>query len=231
MLLPQILLENFKSNNGLCLISGQRDSRLFEVFCDLIKLKIENKKKCLIVSPHQFDIQGSMQFNYILSAKMLLESAESADVIFIIGDEFMELKNASMILTEKGHQVFYSISAQSLPIALRKLMGSLVEDESYRMADALKIAVWQMMAGEVPLHEYLTLNNELKKMLSKKDFEKIENILDEVELNNNLKAVQRLGLNQSLLQAIIRRKVEIKNAFTYSRKPDQFDQILRKVGI
>ncbi|MGE5085298.1 MAG: hypothetical protein ACM3MG_03295 [Bacillota bacterium] len=40
-----------------------------------------------------------------------------------------------------------------------------------------------------------------------------------------------LTLNQSLLQHLIRRRIDLKTAFETSREPDHLDQLLKKVGI
>jgi twitching motility protein PilT len=38
-------------------------------------------------------------------------------------------------------------------------------------------------------------------------------------------------LNQSLLQLLLRRRIEMRAAFAESSDPDEFDQLLKKVGI
>lgn len=67
---------------------------------------------------------------------------------------------------------------------------------------------------------------QVRGLIEDQDLKSLENLLTQAPENSGI-----LTLNQSLLQHLIRRRVDLKTAFEVSRDPDNLDQLLKKVGI
>ena len=99
------------------------------------------------------------------------------------------------------------------------------------MAEVLSMVVGQRaMAGlagdRLFAHEILTVKPQVRELIEKEDVHGLERLVLQAPENSGI-----LTLNQSLLQHLIRRRVDIKTAFEVSRDPDGLDALLKKVGI
>lgn len=74
--------------------------------------------------------------------------------------------------------------------------------------------------------ELVLLNQKLKQLLLDGQFQKIEEFIESTSEKTGMKT-----LNQSLFQAVIQRKIDIKTAFTVSPEPEKLDLMLKKAGI
>jgi twitching motility protein PilT len=75
-------------------------------------------------------------------------------------------------------------------------------------------------------HEVALMTPQMKAHLENQDIRALETQLRQAPDNSGL-----ISLNQSLLQNLIRRKIDIKSAFEVSQDPDGLDHLLKKVGI
>jgi twitching motility protein PilT len=75
-------------------------------------------------------------------------------------------------------------------------------------------------------HEVLLSKPDVRDFISDENLKGVEHLLVNSAENSGI-----LTLNQSLLQHLIRRRIDLKTAFENSRHPDNLDQLLKKVGI
>jgi len=78
----------------------------------------------------------------------------------------------------------------------------------------------------VPAVELLLVTQSLRAPLREGRWAVIEE-----EMKNSGEKTGMRTLNQSLLQLLLRRKIEMRSAFQESQNPDEFDLLLKKVGI
>ncbi|MNL32861.1 hypothetical protein D3C87_1547390 [compost metagenome] len=136
---------------------------------------------------------------------------------------------------EKGLFVICSLSAPTMANTLRRAIsavGEAFEDMgAARLSEVLSLCVGQYaLAGlsgdQAFVHEVLLTTPQVRHMIEHKDIRGIETLLKTAPENSG-----QISLNQSLLQNLIRRKIDIKTAFEVSQDPDGLDALLKKVGI
>lgn len=132
--------------------------------------------------------------------------------------------------SEQGQSVFLTISSDSITSVLQKLSSEMPQPLFERFVQALNGLIVQKFVGEqkVAAHEILILRQQEKnrivtEFLDKKSFYRI-NLED-------FGADCYQSLNQSLIQRLIRRKIDVKSAFAASIEPDQLDAQLKKLGL
>ena len=127
------------------------------------------------------------------------------------------------------------MKAPSLMNALRRCLSVLTDrygqHGSARLGEVLSMALGQYsMAGlnadRVFAHELLLVKPQIREYIDQQNMLALQNVLLNAPENSGI-----LTLNQSLLQHLIRRRIDLKTAFETSREPDHLDQLLKKVGI
>lgn len=131
---------------------------------------------------------------------------------------------------EQGQSVFVTLSSDSITSVLQKLSSEISQPLFERFVQALNGLVVQKFVGsqKVAVHEIFLLRQQEKnkivnEFLDKKSFYRIK--LDDFG------AESYQSLNQSLIQRLIRRKIDVKAAFAASIEPDQLDVQLKKLGL
>lgn len=158
-----------------------------------------------------------------------------ADVVVFDGlmQESDFLKAAE--LAERGLFVICSMSAPSMGNALRRWISAMSARFGdlgvSRLTEVLSLCVGQYalagLGGEIVYaHEVVLVTPQIKQTLEQKDIRSLETQMRTAPENSGLSS-----LNQSLLQNLIRRKIDIKTAFEVTQDPDGLDQLLKKVGI
>ena len=112
----------------------------------------------------------------------------------------------------------------------QKLIAEMTGQEFYRFMSYFNGIVIQKLVGahRIAVHEVLSL----------RDKEKVE-IIKYWNETQNFSFVQFAtltsdcyqSLNQSLIQKLIRRKIDVKTAFASSNDPDELDLQLKKMGL
>lgn len=133
-------------------------------------------------------------------------------------------------LSESGRSVFLSLNMNSIKNFFQKLIAEMTGQEFYRFMSYFNGIVIQKLVGahRIAVHEVLSL----------RDKEKVE-IIKYWNETQNFSFVQFAtltsdcyqSLNQSLIQKLIRRKIDVKTAFASSNDPDELDLQLKKMGL
>lgn len=214
---PPIFSESLQRRNGLILFAGFLGSGTE----DIVKNAIKDGKERPVVS---WDAVSS-------SDRRIDEKA-----ILIVRPEATPDLETVLSMVEGGHLVVWLMGAPGPLTALRKILSrGFGEGRSHllwRLADLLILAAGQMrlpaIAAQetVDAYEILLMTPALKEALAKEDFEEMEQSLRAADEESGV-----VSFNQSLLQLLLRRSIDIKTAFEATRDPVNLDQILKKVGI
>lgn len=240
--LPPSLLESCLRMKGLVLLSGPGEAgqvwalhrilqKLSEeksfvgvVFSRKTFPQIREAKACYLY--HNGDFARAEEYESLLSGVDMVVFEGFAD------DESFE---QALSLAERGTFVIYSMKSPSITNALRRCLSVLGEKygehAAPRLAETLSLASGQYpvagLSGEkVFAHEVLLMKPQVRTLIEEENIKGLENLLTHSAENSGI-----LTLNQSLLQHLIRRRVDLKTAFEVSRDPDNLDQLLKKVGI
>lgn len=213
---PPILEETMARTQGLILLAGLRQSGVEETARLLLK-KAQGRSMKVLSDP------GTT-------------APDSADILWLEGDFDSERLNRAVSWSEEGRLVLITQKSPSAITALRRFLsldfGTGRRHLVWRLCDQILLMAGQMKingitAGEtLEAFEILLMTPSLREALQEENFLLIEEYLKAGDETSGT-----VSFNQSLLQLLLRRKIDIKTAFEVSRDPVSLDQILKKVGI
>lgn len=240
--LPPSLIESCQRMRGLVLLSGPGEAgQVWALHRILQKLSEERAFLGAVFSRKTFPqiredkacyLYHSGEFSSVEEKEVFMSGV---DMVVFDGQDDEKSFEEALSLAERGLFVIYSMKAPSLTNALRRCLSVLTDKcgvhGAPRFAEVLSMASGQYpvpgIAGEkVFAHEVLLMKPQVRSLIEEGDIKAIEKMMINSAENTGI-----LTLNQSLLQHLIRRRVDIKTAFEISRDPDNLDQLLKKVGI
>lgn len=132
-------------------------------------------------------------------------------------------------IAEQGQSVLVSISTNSVKTIIAQLMSDLDPSTLQRLFNILNgVAVQKLVGpGYFPCSEILVLKEKQKEIILN---HVISNTLFKMNLALEFKDTYQ-SLNQSIIQKLIRRKVDLAAAFESSDDPDGLDVMLKKMGL
>ncbi|WP_413581161.1 twitching motility protein PilT [Bdellovibrio sp. HCB288] len=242
MPLPGSYLETCLRMKGLVIVSGAGESgQTGTLYKTMQKMGEEKSFMGVVFSTRPFPQMREekscfLYHNGIFASKDERDSLlNGVDVVVYDGasddDSFLE----AMALAERGVFVIYSMRAPSLMNALRRCLSVMTDrfDQhgSSRFAEVFSMGLGQYaMPGlgndRVFAHELLLVKPQIRDFIERQEMTALQSVLTTAPEHSGI-----LTLNQSLLQHLIRRRVDLKTAFETSRDPDHLDQLLKKVGI
>lgn len=240
--LPPSLLETCLRMKGLVLLSGPGEAgQVWALHRILQKLSEEKSFVGVVFSRKAFPQVREAKACYLYHNGEFVRPEErqslmaGVDMVVFDGLDDEESFEEALALAEKGLFVIYSMKAPSVINALRRALSVLGEKYGEhgapRLAEVLSLASGQYpmsgLGGEkVFAHEVLLMKPQVRSLIEDEDVKGVESLMLNSSENSGI-----LTLNQSLLQHLIRRRVDLKTAFEVSRDPDNLDQLLKKVGI
>ncbi len=214
---PPIFSESFQRRNGLIIFAGLQDSGTEEAVNAAFK---DGKQRPLVF----WESAGAP------------DRKTDSNAVIVVRPEAAPDLEAVLSAAESGRLVVWLMSAPGPLTALRKILSkSFGEGRSHllwRLSDLLILVAGQMRlpaiaaAEFVDAYEILLMTPALKEALAKEDFEEMDQSLRSADDESGV-----VSFNQSLLQLLLRRSIDIKTAFEATRDPVNLDQILKKVGI
>lgn len=240
--LPPSLLESCQRMKGLVLLSGPGEAgQVWALHRILQKISEEKSFVAAIFSPKSFPQMKEDKACYLYHNGEFSSQEEQetlmagVDVVVFNGYADDQIFNRALALAERGYFVIYSMKAPSLTNALRRCL-SVFSDAGTRFGDSRFAEVLTVAAAQYPVpgiqgekvfaHEVLLPRPDVRQRLAAGQVDELEVLLTSAAENTGI-----LSLNQSLLQHLIRRRLDLKTAFEVSRHPDHLDQLLKKVGI
>lgn len=217
-------------NQGLHLVSGLKGQGKTHFVTSMI-LEMQRHKPQIVVT------HGSHFMSVLLDTESMIHLGEEsefwdisqpvydgADTIVIDASQIKDWKKW-IRFSEEGRRVIMTISAASVEQALLQIYSELSQDISlwYRFLNQISSVINQKIIGAVEggVHEVVVFKDNLKS-----DFRTVDNISAV-----NLQKHHYQTYNQSLLQALIRRRIDVKTAFAMSPYPDDLDVQLKKMGL
>lgn len=159
-----------------------------------------------------------------------------AKVIFVEGDFQPARVELYLGLAEEGRLVLWTQRAPGNFYFLRRLLslpfGEGRSHKLWRLADQIHLLVSQnLLAGigageQVAAHEVFLMTPALRRHFQAEEMSTFEDLIAHGDETSGT-----VSFNQSLLQLLLRRRIDIKTAFEATRDPVNLDQILKKVGI
>ncbi|MFP5518865.1 MAG: twitching motility protein PilT [Bdellovibrionia bacterium] len=239
---PFAIQESALNQNGLHLFLSNSPTVSTSTLSSVIaKINEEKAKVILVLSagpiPQLKEKKSLIIYQQVRSHKDLLneELYKSADVVVINGITNDHVLLTALQLAESGKSVILSVQSFSIMSYLRRAFSVL--NEKYkaqgapRLADCLQSIVGQScgLTAQQEMFsafEFMLLKPHIKQYLANEDMKSIEALLRGSAETSGVQT-----LNQSLLQLLVRRKIDVKTAFETSREPELLDQQLKKLGV
>ncbi len=233
-------------NDGLVLISGPTRSGRSTTVASILNRVAENRAASILTveNPVEFEIQhkhGIVRHREIGRDVVSLETAVSnlvkqdVDVCFL-GD----------IGTSDGYKAVTHAAAMGNLVIATCFAGSAVETldnyfsgfsldarswASRVLANRLRAVVNQKLIpgtqGKTVLAtEVLLPTPEIRSLIREENLAKIDQLIRKDQEKTGM-----ISMNQSLMNLLVKRKIEIRQAFEVCPDPDELDQLLKKAGL
>lgn len=240
--MPTALLESVRNPHGLSLFLGQDSSQVLA--CLYHCLEVINKEKSLnilVLSSDPFpqikEEKATFVYHQIQAQKDLSQGEiyKGMDLIVFHGVTHPDILGLATRLAEEGQKVFFTAKSHSILFYLKRILSDLPQNLGKygvsRFADVIEVlahltSVKSNTETVVSAVEMVLMKPHLRQYLISEDLKSFESLLNGVAETKGL-----LTLNQSLLQLLIRRKINVQSAFQVSREPDVLDQQLKKLGV
>jgi len=239
--LPTVFLETISRRQGLILLAGPvHPFKTNTLAQTLFRLNKDQAFHGAVFSKQAFPGIPEEKATFVYQSAAVSDAAETgffagADVVVLHETVTAKILSQAMDLCDEGKMVVMTIASSNLMGAYHKCLELLSQTPNpyalWRFADHLKLAISQhpmtSLNEETILGFEMVLNTpEVKSALSHGKLTPVENLLHTHQENSGV-----LSLNQSILQLLIRRRIDMKQAFVVTHDPDGLDQLLKKVGI
>jgi len=239
--LPAVFLETVQRRQGLVLLAGPVHPYKTNTLAQtLYRLNKDQAFHGAVFSRQAFPGIPEEKAGFVYQSTAVSDAAEigffaGADVVVLHETVTAKSLAQAMDLCDEGKMVLMTIASHSLMSSFHKCLELIAMHPNphslWRFADHLKLAIAQYplssLGGDTVLGFEMILNTpQVKSWLAQAQLASLEHLL-----HSNQESGGVLGLNQSLLQLLIRRRIEMKQAFAVTHDPDGLDQLLKKVGI
>lgn len=230
-----VFWDTLKKNSGLFIVTGQRGQGKSSLLKDII---YEIKKD----SPKLIAVHGGFSTLSMLNIDSIIHLSEDAlgweanhpiyDGIDQFVVDFNNIKNWEkwIKLCEEGRSVYLTISGLSVENCLEQIISQIgfQSNLARRFYQVLKSICYQKIIGvkEGAVHEFFVAQADFKESLFKMSFSELKKQQDSESFKKYFQS-----LNQSIIQALVRRRIDVKAAFAASDAPDELDAKLKRMGL
>lgn len=244
--LPKSIQETVNFPNGLILVTGPTGSGKSTTIAGLID-KVNKERRGHIITledpieyvhSHQNCIVnqreiGSDSMSYKMALKHILRQDPDVCVLGEMRD--LETVEAALTIAETGHLVFATLHTNSAIQTINRIVGLFAADQQDRIRTQLSFVLCAVIsqrllpsvAGDlISACELLVLNPSIRTLIRENKLHQIYGMMQVGQEKSGM-----VTLNQSLMDLIIKRKVELRQAFMASPDPEELDKMLKKAGI
>lgn len=186
-------------------------------------------KKC-IVNQREVDQDTN---SFAKSLRQVLR--QDPDYVFVGELRDLETIEAAMRIAETGHLVFSTLHTNSAVLSISRLINAFPAQDQDRVRSVLSFTLKGVVSqslipntsgGRSAAVELLLVNSGIANLIRENKLHQIYGMMQVGQDKSGM-----MTFNQCLVQLLIRRKIELKMAFEYSRDPDELDQMLKKAGV
>lgn len=234
-------VEALSNLQGFYLMSGGRDSKLTQTLQALLyKLNQEKSFVSLVVSSTPFAQIKEEKASFIYASALSTswknpELLKGVDLVILDGVHSDENLAWAVNLAENGLAVIYTMSSFSCLAALKRCYSGISQafgkHGTARFAEVIsmvygQVALKGLTTETVLASEFLTIKPHIRQYIENEDMKSLEALF-----KGSAESVGVQSLNQSLLQHLVRRRIDLKSAFVVSKDPENLDLLLKKVGV
>ena len=237
--LPQNITEIAKYTDGLILIAGHTSSGRSTTAYSLIRhwnntrsihlITLERVLEHLISSHKSLIYQRQIHDHWQFYTEGLLK--QDIDACFVADVCEPHGYDNLIDLCKGGGLVLSTLFASSTVNAIEQFLSDSDKTIANHLSHYLRAIIYQRLlpskSGQpVLIAEILLPTPEIRQLIQKQDLNPIYHLIKKDQHRTGM-----TSFNQSLMNALIKRKIELRTAFANSHDPNELDQLLKKVGI
>lgn len=244
--LPPVVSEVVNYPTGLVLVTGPTGSGKSTTIAALID-KINRERRGHIITledpieyvhTHKTSIVNQREVgvdtvSYRSALKHVLR--QDPDVCMMGELRDLETIEAALNICETGHLVFATLHTNSAISTITRMVNVFPSDQQDRVRTQLSLTLNSVISqrlipgkkGGVALAlEILVLNSSIRNLIREN---KLHQVYGMMQIGQDKSGMTTL--NQSLLQLVLKRKIEVRTAFTFSADPEELDKMLKAAGV
>lgn len=190
---------------------------------------LHTHKNCIV---NQREV-GSDTSAYKAAMKYMLRQ----DPDFCLLGEMRDLETIEAALTtaETGHLVFATLHTNSAVQTINRIVSVFPGEQQERIRVLLSFVLQAVVSqrllpslqgGRVAAIEFLAMNPSVRHLIRENKLHQIPGMMQVGQDKSGM-----MTMNQSLLNLLLKRRIDVKTAFTASPEPEQLDQMMKKAGI
>jgi twitching motility protein PilT len=190
---------------------------------------VHSHKNCII---NQREI-GADTAGYKAGMKSVLR--QDPDYVLLGEMRDLETIDAALNTAETGHLVFGTLHTNSAVSSIQRMVNVFPSDQQDRvrvlLSSTLQGVISQrllpsLQGGRVAAIEFMLMNTSIRNLVRENKMHQIPAMMQVGQEKSGM-----VTMNQSLVNLIIKRKIDVRTAFAASAEPDNLDSMLKKAGI
>lgn len=244
--MPPIVMDIANFPNGMVLVTGPTGSGKSTTLAAILS-KINKERRGHIITledpieyihDHQGCIVNQREIlvdtnSYRDGLKHVLR--QDPDVCLIGEMRDQETIEAALTVAETGHLVFGTLHTNNAISTITRMVNVFPSDQQERIRVQISLTLNAVLSqrllpaiggGIVAATEVLVLNSSIRNLIREN---KLHQVYGMMQVGQNKSGM--ITLNQSLMNLIVKRKVDVKVAFEESPDVDELDHMMRKAGV
>ncbi|RME14723.1 MAG: type IV pilus twitching motility protein PilT [Bdellovibrio sp.] len=233
--------------HGLVLVTGPTGSGKTTTIASIIN-EINKSRKAHIITledpieylfAHEKSIVNQREVgrdtnSYKNALKYVLR--QDPDVCFLGELRDVETIETALILAETGHLVFATLHTNSAIQTISRIVSVFPGDGQDRIRAQLSFVLNAVLSqrllrrrdgqGMVAAVEVLLLSPAIRNLIRENKLHQIQGMMQMGQAKSGM-----ITMNQALLNLILKRRIDLKEAFSESPDPEELDALLKKAGI
>ena len=244
--LPQAIADLCNLPYGLVLVTGPTgsgksttiasmiDKINTERFGHIITLEdpiefLHTHKNCIV---NQREV-GTDTSAYKAAMKYLLR--QDPDYCLLGEMRDLETIEAALLTAETGHLVFATLHTNSAIQTINRIVSVFPGEQQERIRVLLSFVLQAVVSqrllpsiqgGRVAAIEFLQLSPNIRHLIRENKLHQVPAMMQVGQERTGM-----VTMNQSLLNLLLKRRIDVKTAFSASPEPEQLDQLMKKAGI
>jgi twitching motility protein PilT len=244
--LPPIVGDVINYPSGLVLVTGPTGSGKSTTIAAIID-KINRERRSHIITledpieyvhPHKSCIVNQREIGIdTVSYRSALKHVLRQDPDVCVMGELRDLETieAALNICETGHLVFATLHTNSAISTITRIVNVFPSDQQERVRTQLSLTlntvvsqrlVQGLKGGMVAAHEILILNPSVRNLIRE---DKLHQVYGMMQIGQDKTGM--MTLNQSLLKLVLKRKIDVRQAFFHSGDPEELDKMLKAAGV
>ena len=244
--LPPVVIDVVNFPTGLILVTGPTGSGKSTTIAALID-KINRERRNHIITledpieyvhAHKSCIVNQREVgidtvSYRSALKHILR--QDPDVCMMGELRDLETIEAALTICETGHLVFATLHTNSAISTITRMVSVFPGDQQERVRAQLSLTLNTVVSqrlmpaqkgGMVAAFEVLVMNSSVRNLIRENKLHQIYGMMQVGQDKSGM-----ITLNQSLLKLVLKRKIDVRQAFFYSPDPEELDKMLKQAGV